>query len=61
MLYFMAIDAPKYNQEDQIDEKKFSIKQQFMKLFITSDLKNKKLWRPLRKAKIELIKNLHDG
>ncbi len=61
MLYFMAIDAPKYNQEDQIDEKKLSIKQQFMKLFITSDLKNKKLWRPLRKAKIELIKNLHDG
>lgn len=40
---------------------KLSIKQQLTKLFLTSDIKNKKLWKPLRTSKTELIKNFHDG
>jgi len=40
---------------------KLSAKQKLAKLFMTSDVKNRKLRKPLRAAKSELITNFHDG
>lgn len=66
----MSIDTPEYSEEEakmfqeqweEIPKKKLSINQHLMKIFLTSDIKNKKLWKPLSSVKSELIRNFHDG
>lgn len=58
----MTIDVPQQHEEkNDSEQKKLSMKRQLMKLFLTSDIKNAKLWKPLRLSKTELIRNLHDG
>jgi hypothetical protein len=59
----MTKNTPEQHPEEEkkAKKKKLSIKQQLTKLFVTSDIKNKSLWKPLRTAKSELIRNLHDG
>lgn len=42
------------------EKDKLSRKQKLMKLFLTSDLKNTKLWKPLQSVKESMIKNFHD-
>jgi hypothetical protein len=57
----MSIDTPQHNQEKNEQKIKLSIKQKFAKLFLTSDIKNPNLRKPLSVVKSALIQNFHDG
>ncbi len=44
-----------------LKQDKLSRKQKIMKLLLTTELKNKHLWKPLREAKTDLIRNFKNG